>query len=195
MIERPEDGAVVFRRTGLPRRRLPFAIDQVTLGAMLILWSLASIADGAASMQLVFLTPAPPGHPWSLLQMLQMLQATPFPWLWYFVAAPSCLMAFALVVTAGAVLMVKRRRWGRRVAATGLVLAVGVDLVTLAVEVASLGVPFHMPWQWLVTTATSVVFATGAVYLVAAVRVPGSASGSAANLAADDQVITGQLNP
>ena len=165
MSQHPDDGPVVFRSTRGPRRSLPLAIERRTLGIMLIVWSLVSIANESVSIQVVFFAPPVPGHGGSLLGMFQ---TTPFPWLWYSFLGPICLITFALLVIAGSILMAVGREPGRALTAGGLVLALGAELVGLVAELASLKPPFQFPWQLAVTQAGAAVVVGGALYLVVA---------------------------
>ena len=177
MTELPKDGPVTFRaiRDGQttrdaqpPRRPLPLAIDQRTLGVMLIVWSLISVVDDVTSIQWNFFPPAPPGSHSALLQPF--LAGTPFPWLWYFLLGPAILAISALVVLAGGILMGMERRPGQGIAAAGFLLALGAEVVSLISELTSLRAPFHLPWQWAVNSASSALLMLGALCVVMAAK-------------------------
>ncbi|MHB1501355.1 MAG: hypothetical protein ACYCYK_09370, partial [Candidatus Dormibacteria bacterium] len=141
MTELPKDGQVTFRATRdgkttraarPPHRTLPLAIDQRTLGVLLIVWSLINVVDDVSSIQWSFLPPAPPGGHASLLHRL--LVGMPFPWLWYFILGPAILAVCALAVIAGGILMGTERRPGQGIAAAGLLLGLGAEVVALISE-------------------------------------------------------------
>ena len=165
MTNYPDDGPVVFRSTRAPRGSLPLGIERRTLGVLLIVWSLVSIANDSASIQVVFFGPPAPGHAESLLRLFQ---TTPFPWLWYFFLGPIFFIAFGLVVIAGSILVAVRRGPGRVLTLAGLLLALGAELVTLVVELTSLRPPIQLPWQWAVATGSNCLILVGAIYLLAA---------------------------
>ena len=163
----PEPGEVVFRPTGAGRRPLPLAIPQRTLGVLLAVWAPLEIAKSVASIQVDVLALTPPSrHP----PLLGVLQANPFPWTWYWVAAPSLLVIFAVTLLAGAILMTRGVRLGRSAAAASIVLSIGTQGVSLVVELAHLSAPFQFVWQQAVITASSAALLGGILYLVVATQ-------------------------
>jgi amino acid transporter len=154
-----------------------------TLGLLLLAWSVLTIANSAVSIQLDIFPPTPPGgHPESALRVLQ---AMPFPWLWYFILGPACLIACAVLVAAGGARMAIRPNSHPWLAMLGLVLALGTVLTTLVTELASRRAPFNFPWQWAVTQASAAVVVGVGLYLVAAAprdNLPPSLSSQARDL-------------